>query len=144
MKRDAGMSYLTLQVEAERAKQRLTEVFQEQRTELSPGIKNRVDRSKKTSEPRWLSPVVTRPGKSDFWKRGSSVDESGNAGKDMSTSSFVLTLLLSGTIAAANTDQPLFWLSIGPAPLAVVLATIFLFRSRFDLLARIPNSRALK
>ena len=51
----------------------------------------------------------------------------------MSAFSFTLTLLLSSTIAAANTDQPLFWLLIGPAPLAIGLAATVFFRQRFPL-----------
>jgi hypothetical protein len=53
--------------------------------------------------------------------------------RDMSAFSFTLTLLLSSTIAAANTDQPLFWLLIGPAPLAVDLAVTIFLRQRFHL-----------
>ena len=53
--------------------------------------------------------------------------------RDMSAFSFTLTLLLSSTIAAANTDQPLFWLLIGPAPLAIGLAATVFFRQRFPL-----------
>jgi hypothetical protein len=35
--------------------------------------------------------------------------------------SFLLTLLLIGTIGAAQTDNPTFWLLIGPAPFSVSL-----------------------
>jgi len=34
----------------------------------------------------------------------------------MSTFSFTLTLLLLGTIGAAQSDNPVFWLLIGPGP----------------------------
>jgi hypothetical protein len=43
---------------------------------------------------------------------------------DMTTSCFILTLLLIATIIAAYTDRPLFWLSIGPFPLATGVALI--------------------
>jgi hypothetical protein len=49
----------------------------------------------------------------------------------MSTSSFTLTLLLLGTIGAAQTDNPIFWLLIGPAPFAVVFAGIMFSRQGF-------------
>ncbi|MBV9877119.1 MAG: hypothetical protein JO025_20485 [Verrucomicrobia bacterium] len=48
----------------------------------------------------------------------------------MTASSFVLTLMLIITVAAASADHPAFWLLIGPAPLAAVVGAIALFRSR--------------
>jgi hypothetical protein len=39
--------------------------------------------------------------------------------RDMSAFSFTLTLQLLGTIAAAHTAHPVFWLLVGPMPLAV-------------------------
>lgn len=51
--------------------------------------------------------------------------------RDMSAFSFTLTLLLSSTIAAANADRPLFWLLIGPAPLAIGLVAAVFLRRRF-------------
>jgi hypothetical protein len=50
---------------------------------------------------------------------------------DMSTFSFSLTLLLLGTVGAAQTDNPMFWLLIGPAPLSVVFTGIVFFRQGF-------------
>jgi hypothetical protein len=55
---------------------------------------------------------------------------SGLTGNDMSAFSFSLTLLLLGTIAAADTNHPVFWLSIGPAPLVAVFTMLTLFRKR--------------
>ena len=55
---------------------------------------------------------------------------SGLTGNDMSTFSFSLTLLLLGTIAAADTNHPVFWLSIGPAPLVAGFTILTLFRKR--------------
>jgi hypothetical protein len=43
---------------------------------------------------------------------------------DMTASCFILTLLLIATIIAAYTDRPIFWLSIGPFPLAAGVALI--------------------
>ena len=48
--------------------------------------------------------------------------------RDLSVSSFMLTLVLMGVIVAANTDRPLFWLLIGPAPVAVLHAVGTLLR----------------
>jgi hypothetical protein len=49
----------------------------------------------------------------------------------MTASSFVLTLLLIATVAAASADHPAFWLLLGPAPLAAVVGAVALVRSRF-------------
>jgi hypothetical protein len=49
----------------------------------------------------------------------------------MTASSFVLTLLLIATVAAALADHPAFWLLLGPAPLAAVVGAVALVRSRF-------------
>jgi hypothetical protein len=55
---------------------------------------------------------------------------SGLTGNDMSAFSFSLTLLLLGTIAAADTNHPVFWLSIGPAPLVAGFTILTFFRKR--------------
>jgi hypothetical protein len=46
----------------------------------------------------------------------------------MSIFTFTLSLLLLATTGAAQTDNPMFWLLIGPAPFAVVFAGLVLFR----------------
>lgn len=53
-------------------------------------------------------------------------------GNDMSAFSFSLTLLLLGTIAAAETNHPVFWLSIGPAPLVAGFTILTFVRKRFS------------
>jgi hypothetical protein len=44
----------------------------------------------------------------------------GQMKRDLSVSSFVLAVVLVGVLLAAHTDRPIFWLLIGPAPLAVL------------------------
>lgn len=48
--------------------------------------------------------------------------------KDLTVSSFVFSLVLAGAILAAYTDKPIFWLLIGPAPVAVLHTTMTLLR----------------
>lgn len=48
----------------------------------------------------------------------------------MSGSSFVLTLLLITTVAAATADHPAFWLLLGPAPLAALTGAVVFMRSK--------------
>jgi hypothetical protein len=40
--------------------------------------------------------------------------------RDLTVSGFMFALVLVGVILAANTDMPVFWLLIGPAPVAVL------------------------
>jgi hypothetical protein len=57
-------------------------------------------------------------------------------GSDMSIFSFTLTLLLLGTVGATQTENPMFWLLIGPAPFSVVFIGLVFFRQRFGLRRR--------
>ena len=52
--------------------------------------------------------------------------------RDLTVSGFVFTLLLVGSILAAYTDQPVFWLLIGPAPVAALhtIRTFLRYRLR--------------
>jgi hypothetical protein len=49
----------------------------------------------------------------------------------MGAFSFTLTLQLLGTIAAAHTDHPVFWLLVGPMPLAVGFTLMTFVRQGF-------------
>jgi hypothetical protein len=46
--------------------------------------------------------------------------EPGQMKQDLTESGFVFILVLVGAILAAYTDRPVFWLLIGPAPVAVL------------------------
>jgi hypothetical protein len=65
-------------------------------------------------------------------RNASSLKWSSRGRNDMSTFSFTLTLLLLGTIGATQTDNPLFWLLIGPAPFAVVFMGLVFSRQGFS------------
>jgi hypothetical protein len=56
-------------------------------------------------------------------------DERGNS--DMTPFCFTLTLVLVGTVAAAHTDLPAFWLLAGPAPLVTGFMAVAFFRQGF-------------
>jgi len=60
-----------------------------------------------------------------------SQEQSGWNTRDMSFFGFTLTLLLLGTIVAARTDHPAFWLLFGPTPFAVGYAALTFFRQGF-------------
>jgi hypothetical protein len=126
--------YSSLHLEAHRAKQRLTQAFRDQGSgslpspllEITPAT---IEQEEADSQPQ-LSPRVT--GSRDvLFDLGTNTEcESNSTRRDMSASSFTLALLLFGTIAAAYTDRPAFWLLIGPAPLAVGFAAIAFLRPR--------------
>jgi hypothetical protein len=61
-------------------------------------------------------------------KRRNSIKQPSNGKRDMSGFSFVLILMLLCEIAASQTDNPVFWLLVGPTPLALALASSRLFR----------------
>ena len=46
--------------------------------------------------------------------------QQGQRKRDLTLSGFVFTLMLVGVILAAHTDRPVFWLLIGPVPVAVL------------------------
>lgn len=52
--------------------------------------------------------------------------ESGKATRDLTVSGFLLALVLAAVVAAGHTDQPVFWLLIGPTPF-VLLHTVRTF-----------------
>jgi len=64
----------------------------------------------------------------DPQRNATSLKWSNRGRNDMSTFTFTLTLLLLATTGAAQTDNPMFWLLIGPAPFAVVFAGLVFFR----------------
>jgi hypothetical protein len=131
------MNHPSLHMETRQAKQRLIQVLKGRRAESLVEIEDVpvANQRKKVTDRPWLSRELTRQCKviSDLRKAERSAKEPDWSGKDMSSFSFTLTLLLSGTIAAANADQPLFWLLIGPTPLAIGLAAAVFLRPRFDL-----------
>jgi hypothetical protein len=125
--------YSSLHLEADRAKRRLTQAFQDQRAEnlLPASIEGTAKEQEEVANRPRLSPQ--RDVLLDLRPNAAYPNTSNSARRDMSASSFALTLLLFATIAAAHTDQPAFWLLIGPAPLAIGFAAIAIFCRRFDL-----------
>src|SRR5215469_754760 len=65
-------------------------------------------------------------------RKATSLKWSKRSRRDMSTSTFTVTLLLLGTVGATQTENPTFWLLMGPAPFAVVLAGRGFFRKGFS------------
>jgi hypothetical protein len=141
--------YSSLIVEAESAKQQLTRAFQ---TEAGGQISNLFQNGIKQSSGKnnWneaanclkesfnlLRAVQfnpwknTRSSKGLYWMR-----------EDMGVLSFAWTLVLLSAVAAIQTDHPVLWLLIGPAPLAVGVAAAGFRRRRFDLCSLLRGFRS--
>jgi hypothetical protein len=136
--------YSSLILEAQRAKERLAGVFQARPDRRAPSLPLRnveggparndaqhaADRPTVSAEVSYPRIALFDAGRNTafpnrtYWMRG-----------DMSALSFALTLLLLGTAAATQTDQPVLWLLIGPAPFAVGFAAVAVLRQRFNLYA---------
>jgi hypothetical protein len=117
--------YDSFHLQDERAKKNLTRVFQIETRVPNDGLPRRESRSvsgvwRSAKDARIKSAGVADKGKETAW-----------TGKDMSAFSIVLMLLLLGIFAAAYTDRPVFWLLMGPAPLAVGYTLITFFRQGF-------------
>jgi hypothetical protein len=56
--------------------------------------------------------------------------------EDMGVLGFAWTLLLLGVVAAAETDQPVLWLLLGPIPFLVGFVLVLSLRQRFKSFSR--------
>jgi hypothetical protein len=96
------------------------------------------------SDRRSASPgVVRRPGdRCELRRNAKSPGRPYWMREDMGAHSFAWTLLLLGTCAAAQTEQPVLWLLIGPAPFVIgYTAVAFLRQKRNNLSARLRGLR---
>jgi hypothetical protein len=102
----------------------------EQLPKSAPGANDQKEAAKRPSLSQDLSRL--RNGLSDLAKNATPPKRSAQTKRDMSAFSFSLALLLLGTIAATNTNHPVFWLLLGPAPLAAGFTVLTFFRQRFS------------
>jgi hypothetical protein len=105
--------FVSFLLESDTAKRRLARLF----GSGTPGCAART--SSEQNNNTFPEYRCTRRPVSDRTRTAIRTSESGQKKRDLTVSSFVFTLVLVGTIVAAYTDQPLFWLLIGPAPVAV-------------------------
>ncbi len=143
--------YSSFLLETRRAQQKLAFVFQAPPGQGPEGPRLANDQEIPTSKEqqpaadrRSASPeVVRRPGDHcELRRNAKSLGRPYWMREDMGAHSFAWTLLLLGTFAAAQTDQPVLWLLIGPAPFVVgYTAVAFLRQKRFNLSARLRGLR---
>jgi hypothetical protein len=120
--------FVSFLLESDTAKRRLARLFESATPGSANHLSTRVvarDRSRaaRTSAEQnnntYPEYCCTRRRLSGRTRTAIQTSESGQNKRDLTVSSFVFTLVLMGVILAAYTDQPLFWLLIGPAPVAV-------------------------
>jgi hypothetical protein len=142
--------YSSLIVEADSAKQQLNRVF---RTEASGHISSlsHTDIQHSSGKNDW-NEAANRPKESfnffrlsnvhlNPWKNSRSSKGLYWMREDMGALSFAWTLVLLSAVAATQTDQPVLWLLIGPAPLAVGVVAAGFLRRRLDLCAILRGFR---
>ena len=123
-------NHISLLLEAEAANRRLAQLCQSEEldwasqqstvmvTRDSSAAAGREQNSKMPQEnSRERTPVRSRT-RTAIPAIGSSA-----ARRDLTVSSFMLALVLAGVVVAAHTDHPVFWLLIGPVPVAVLHTT---------------------
>jgi Flp pilus assembly protein TadB len=132
-------NHISLLLEAEAAKRRLAQSFQSEE----------LDRATHQS-----TAIVTRDSSGAAWrdsKQNSKMSQenrrkrtparsrtrtaiptigSGDIKRDLTVSSFMLALVVVGVVVAAHTDHPVFWLLVGPTPIAVLHTTRTFLRQR--------------
>jgi len=131
--------YISLLLEAEAANRRLAQLFQSEEPDRasqqsiamvtgdSSGAARRDSKqnSKMSQENRRERTPVRSRTRTAIPTIGSS-----DTKRDLTVSSFMLALVLAGVVVAAHTDHPVFWLFIGPIPVAVLHTTRAFLRQR--------------
>jgi hypothetical protein len=121
--------YVSLLLETDAAKRKLVQLFQPEGLGLAnqPRIATVVDESIPAIQ-TWIK-QTSRLFRENRRKHGLArkgaptvlrTSQRGEMKRDLTVSGFVFALVLVGVILAAHTDRPVFWLLIGPVPVAVL------------------------
>jgi hypothetical protein len=111
-------------LEEERGRKNLSQVFQ---TDANGSI-DCLTLPERRSPPRAWTSAKVRTRSADVSPKRKDNDWTE---RDMSSFSFVLLLLLLGLFMAAHSDRPVFWLLVGPGPLAVAFTLATFVRRGF-------------
>jgi hypothetical protein len=117
--------YSRLLLDIELAKKRFGEVFETAPDLNGDSLTSPIIRGAlvATSRNRSAKPQIGRSGSINIFqvlrRKQSPLKPSDRSNRDMSAFGFTLTLQLLGTIVAAHTTHPVFWLLVGPMPLAI-------------------------
>jgi hypothetical protein len=132
--------YPKLVVESQLARRRLAQAFE-------PGADSEIERQFLRVSDRTLATVAQKNRYKEEASIGDPVQRStmsfvhsrsggtfarqpGTTKRDINGFSFILILLLLSEITASQTDNPVFWLLVGPTPLALAFAANRLLRYR--------------
>jgi hypothetical protein len=144
--------YPKLVVECQLARRRLAQAFE-------PGADSEIerqflrvsDRTLATVGPRWRTHPSSADAQKNHYKEEASIGDPvqrstmsfvhsrsggtfarqhGTTKRDINGFSFILILILLSEITASQTDNPVFWLLVGPTPLALAFAANRLLRYR--------------
>jgi len=116
-------NYISFLLEAEAAKRRLAQLFQSEQL----GRANHRSTAIVTRDSSWAVRTETKQNskmsqenRRERTRTALPTRQPCQMKRDLTVSSFVLALVSVGVLLAAYTDQPIFWLLIGSAPLAVL------------------------
>ena len=132
-------NYVSLLLETDAAKRKLAQLFQSEEPsranhpstgivarDSSRAVRTDIEQNSKTFRECRREHGLVR----DRTRTALRTRQPGQMKRDLTVSSFVFTLVLVGAILAAYTDQPIFWLLIGPAPVAVLHTIMTFLRQR--------------
>ncbi len=116
-------NYISFLLEAEAAKRRLAQLFQSERlgraNHRSTAIVTR-DSSRAVRTDTKQNSKMSQENRRERTRTALPTRQPCQMKRDLTVSSFVLALVSVGVLLAAYTDQPVFWLLIGSAPLGVL------------------------
>jgi hypothetical protein len=132
-------NHISLLLEAEAAKRRLAQLFQPEELDrasqqsIAMVTRDSSDAARRDSKQNSKMPQENRCERTPVRSRTRTTSPkigSGATKRDMPVSSFMLALVLTGVVVATHTDHPVFWLLIGPIPVAVLHTTSTFLRQR--------------
>ena len=130
-------NYISLLLESAAANRRLANLFQSEELDRaicqSSAMVTRDSSGAARREKDNRMPQQNRHERTQVSSRTSTASPnlgSGATKRDLSVFSFMLALVLAGVVVAAHTDHPVFWLLIGPIPIAILHTTRTFLRQR--------------
>jgi Flp pilus assembly protein TadB len=116
-------NHISFLLEAEAAKRRLAQLFQSEQlgraNHRSTAIVTR-DSSRAARTDTKQNSKMSQENRRERTRTALPTRQPSQMKRDLTVSSFVLALMSVGVLLAAYTDQPVFWLLIGSAPLGVL------------------------
>ena len=126
---------ISLLLESEAATRRLAHLFQSEEldrtTRQSIAMLTRDSSGAARRDKNGKMPQENRHERAQVCSRTTTVTPnigSGASKRDLTVFSFMLALVLAGVVVAAQTDHPVFWLLIGPVPVAILHTTMTFVR----------------